>query len=379
MYKSMSRISGTTKLNKSQDGVVSLLVTMVLMIVISLIALGFAQIARRNQGAQLDQQLSTQAFYAAESGVNDAAQIVSAQLQAGVVSPSQMGRTTCTDAGTNNIYSSLNTNSALGAAADNIAYTCVLVDPTPPTLETDIGTTSKIIPVSASSNISDIKLMWSTNKSTTTPANGCPHSVTLPTATAWGSCGVGVLRVDLVPTDGGSPADAATLAKETMTFFVVPMAPGSAGATNAVTYTGANASTGNTHNIVGVICQNTTANCTVKVDTSSVSHQNYYLRVSSEYEDSLLQITADNASGTALPLSGSQVIIDSTGKAQDVVRRIQVYVPIGLMSNQLSDYAIESTDSVCKRFAVMTNHYIGTELTGLGVNDNNPTLNPLCQ
>jgi hypothetical protein len=244
-------------------------------------------------------------------------------------------------------------------------------------LQTDISTTSKIIPVSATSNINSINLMWSTKKTTTTPANGCPNSVRLPTATAWGNCGMGVLRVDLVPADNSTPTNATTFAKQTLTFFVVPMAPGSAGATNTVTYGGANSSTNNDNNIIGVDCQNTALNCTVKINTAGYAHDAYDMRVSSEYEDSSLEVTATGASGN-LPLSGAQVVIDSTGKAQNVVRRIQVYVPIGIVSNQLSDFAIESTDSICKRYVVMNGFY-QSEVGPTGVTANNPSLDPVCQ
>jgi Tfp pilus assembly protein PilX len=375
---SIIKPNSKTKLRQSQEGVVSLLVTMVLMIVVSLIALGFAQVARRNQGQQLDQQLSTQAFYAAESGVNDAAQIVTTELNApNNVPANNLSRTTCTAGGYNNVYLPLNTHAALGTNAENVSYTCVLINPTPGAIQTDISTTSKIIPVNATSNITGINLMWSTKKTTTTPANSCPTSVKLPTATAWGNCGMGVLRVDLVPVDNSAPTNATTLAKEALTFFVVPMAPGGAGSTNTVTYGGASSSTSNTNNIVGVDCQNTGPNCTVKINTAGYTHQAYDMRVSSEYEDSALEVTATGATG-ALPLSGAQVVIDATGKAQNVVRRIQVYVPIGVESNQLSDYAIESTDSICKRYVVMTGYY-ANEIGALGINANNPTLDPLCQ
>ena len=61
------------------------LLTMILMIVVGLIVLGFAQISRRNQRQALDRQLSTQAFYAAETGVNDAANLIKTAVQAGTV------------------------------------------------------------------------------------------------------------------------------------------------------------------------------------------------------------------------------------------------------------------------------------------------------
>ena len=47
-----------------------------MIVIISLIVLGFAQLARRNQRQTLDSQLSTQTYYAAESGVNAALRIV---------------------------------------------------------------------------------------------------------------------------------------------------------------------------------------------------------------------------------------------------------------------------------------------------------------
>lgn len=363
----------TIRLRRSQEGVVSLLVTMVLMIVISLIALGFAQIARRNQGQQLNQQLSTQAFYAAESGVNDAARIFLTQLAAGVPA-SQLSRTTCNAGGTGNVYLPLNGGS-LGSPASNIAYTCVLINPTSGKIETNISTTSKLIPISAASNINSIDINWSTLGASPNPTNGCSATVQLPTAAGWGACGMGVLRVDLVPTDNGAPTDAATLAKETLSFFVVPIKTGPP--TPVVTYGGPASSTNNVNNIIGSHCKNPTPNCAVTIDTSAYAHKSYEMRVSSEYEDSQLQITAN---GGSLPLDGAQVVIDATGKAQNVVRRIQVYVPLNLQSNQLSDYAVETTDSICKRYVVM-NGYYASDMGTVNVNSNNPNpaINPYCQ
>jgi hypothetical protein len=60
-----------------------------------------------------------------------------------------------------------------------------------------------------------------------------------------------------------------------------------------------------------------------------------------------------------LGLAGSQIIIDSTGRAQDVLRRIQVRMSVdaGGSKNQLPDNALQSTDSICKRFATMNGYF----------------------
>jgi Tfp pilus assembly protein PilX len=70
--------------NSSQTGMVSIMVTMLLMLVITLIVLGFAQVSRREQIQTLDRQLSAQAFFAAESGVNDAISVIKQRLAQGL-------------------------------------------------------------------------------------------------------------------------------------------------------------------------------------------------------------------------------------------------------------------------------------------------------
>src|ERR1700761_8288581 len=65
------------RIRRDEQGMVSILVTMIMVIVISLIVIGFAEVSRRNQREALDNQLSTQAYYAAESGVNAAVQYFS--------------------------------------------------------------------------------------------------------------------------------------------------------------------------------------------------------------------------------------------------------------------------------------------------------------
>lgn len=61
---------------------------------------------------------------------------------------------------------------------------------------------------------------------------------------------------------------------------------------------------------------------------------------------------------SSLGLKGAQIKVDSTGKAQDVLRRIQVRLPLNATGsqNQLPDNALQSTDSICKRFSAMDDY-----------------------
>jgi len=342
--------------------------TMVLMIVISLIVLGFAQISRRNQKESLDRQLSTQAFYAAETGVNDARELIQNALASGTAPADVADKTGCTDSGAGGFYGSL--NPVIDAAA-NVKYSCLLVDPTPDVLRySDVGTTSIIVPVSSASGeaFSRIKIDWQTKNMPTNPNNGCPVSlpasagngVFTPTGVSW-TCGHAILRFDLVPTSGSLTVDG--LRSNAMTTFGVPYRTGG---TTSLPYA---ASTANVNNAIGTRCDVNGCSLTI----NSLSQNSYYLRIRALYRNVALQVEGANAGGSQLELKGAQAVIDSTGRAQDVLRRIQVNVPLGATSqNQLSDYAIQSTDAICKRFSVM-NGFFDTAVNGV------TSSNRLCQ
>jgi Tfp pilus assembly protein PilX len=338
---------------------ISILTTMVLMIVISLIALGFAQVSRRNARESLDRQLSTQAFYAAESGVNDARNLISSAINAGTTVPD---KTACDDNGAGAFYASL--NPVIDSARD-VEYSCLLVDTAPTELRySDVGSPSTIIPMTSAtgSNFSTLDLSWQ-SKVASSPITGCPTSVvsTFSNSASW-TCGYGVLRVDLVPTAGGS-LTADGLRNGTMTFFAEPF---SSGGSTSIAYA---AGAANTNNLVGTRCTNTGCALTI----TGLSANSYYMRVTSLYKNVALQVTADDSSSNAIELQGAQAVIDATGKSGDVLRRIQVNVPLRSTSkNELSDYAIQSTDAICKRFAVMDG-YFDSSVTGV------TSTNRLCQ
>lgn len=347
------------KVRHSQAGTVSIMTTMVLMIVISLIVLGFAQISRRNQKQSLDRQLSTQAFYAAESGVNDVHELINNAVASGTPIPD---KTSCSDLGAGGFYGALTPDID---AAKNVKYSCILVDPSPTQLRySDIGTTSTIVPMNSATgaNFSQIKITLQSKLVGGSPITGCPTSTAnaLKTSGAW-SCGYGLLRFDLVPTSGSS-LDADGLRNSTMTTFAVPF---SSGGISTVPYA---AGTGNPNNLIGMSCNNT--NCSLGI--TGLTQNSYYLRVTSLYRDVAMQVTANGAGGP-LEIAGAQAVVDSTGKAQDILRRIQVNIPLRNTSrNLLSDYAIQSTDAICKRYAVMQG-YFDSSVSGV------TSTNPLCQ
>lgn len=328
-----------------QKGMAAIIVTMVTMVVISLIVLGFATISRREQGQTLDQQLSTQAFYAAETGVEDAKSVITAAIQDGKPVPSK------TDCDTNTT-SGYTPNYPIGAgtvldSTHSVSYSCLLVDPTPTSLEYNgVGTDNVIVPITSSSVITRFVITWKpTNVPTGSPST-CPSSTSnsFSLQSKW-NCGYGLLRMDLVPTEGA--LSRASLSSNTLTAFFEPTRNSASG---NISYSG---NTGRP-NIVAANCTiGSYSECSATI-VGLAGQRNFSLRLNSLYQPSDVTIVPFNSS-TQLGVSGAQAMIDVTGKAQDVLRRIQVRVPVGA-SGETAGFALQTNGALCKRFKVTPNY-----------------------
>lgn len=362
----MSTTEPTKQGTSKQSGMVSIMVTMILMIVLSLIVIGFAQIARRNSRQSLDRQLSTSAFYAAEAGVNDVRDLIKHY-------GTPVSKPDCTNgSGTEAAYYGHLPSATLDASGD-VKYTCILVDPSVTTLPYTLNYTGTVVPLTAESGtINKLTFTWQKSTASATPTAGCTGALAPSSGPGAWACGYAAVRFDLVRSDG--TFDMATIMGRTMSSYLIPV---TAGAITTPTPTStAGYRTDGGQNLLNTICTNTA--CTLTIDTSLGGSQ-YYLRIMSQYYQGVgLQITGTDASGNPVHFTGAQVLIDVTGKAQDVLRRVQVRVPAtGTSTNLTSDYALQSTDSICKRFDIMTNHYQSDAGNAVPTMDNSG--NPLCK
>lgn len=353
----------------NQQGMVSILVTMILMLVISLIVLGFGQISRREQRESLDQQLSTQAFLAAESGVNAAFHAIQTQTGGSVQEKTQCGP----DSDAGSPYSAANMNTDLPAdGGDTIgSYTCLLITTQLKDISQAVAADGSAVTVPLhpdSTPIRSLQFSWTQDSTiTNTDLNRCtsgssvPSLGSLPVSGAWG-CPYGLLRVDLVPTDSVTRQD---LLNNQTTFFLYPSRTGP----TSLSYGSAKGA---------VHTMSCTLNaCTVKLTNLPAGNFNYSMRLSAVYVGGTVDITATDTpsgnGGTQLILKDAQVLIDSTGKAQDVLRRVQARVALTSPSGTGTTYALQSGSSICKRFGVSGDQF---SITGIKGQDAN---NPFCK
>ncbi len=348
---------------KNQQGMVSIMVTLIMMLVISLIVLSFAQVTRTNQREALNRQLSTQAFYAAETGVNDAVKPLLAHTA--VLSPAD--NSNCNQFITDNNLTAKQTLDSTTA----VSYTCLLVNANPSVLEQkplkqQANTVWPLIDA-AGNAISQLQFTWASNSGGSgTPSTCTDGADVFSPDGASRTCSFGILRIDLLQYNDSNPLDpaiagpdqAASLANHTVTIFAQPTQR----STSAITISDFTASSGRA--IVAqcpIVTAGATSTCTVNVDLRGVaSSSSYYARLTMLYEDSAsVSVTGtDNLRGP-VDFKNGQAVIDATGKAQDELRRIQVRVPLSGVGNSTTvpTNALQSTGSVCKLLTVSSAGY----------------------
>lgn len=84
--------------------------------------------------------------------------------------------------------------------------------------------------------------------------------------------------------------------------------------------------------------------------TSPGSAQNYFLRLVARYSQAHYRVTVVTASGSSITIPRGQILIDVTGNAGDVFRRVVVKIPLSAQPpiNQI----ILADESICKFFRV---------------------------
>jgi Tfp pilus assembly protein PilX len=327
------------------QGFASIVIAFILIIVLALLTVGFAQLARREQKSALDKQLSTQAFYAAESGVNDTVQNLSSLRAA---PPS---KTTCLAGGPTTV----------GPSANGVQYTCVLVDLTPPNILYDNvqAEEDRYITSSTTAGANTITVNWGSTDGNNTFAGNATGGFT-PASTWNASKHPAVLQFSLTPLNPpSSNLSRDSLANNTFTAYLYPVGNGA----GSIAYSTVN-QPGSTNGAI------VSANCTVsngakypcKATITGVPGGTgpYLFRVVDHYDPSNVNINGQDILGQQIGFDG-QTQIDVTGKAHEVLRRIQVRVPTNA-SYKVPKDALEA-QSACKHFT--TDPVSGTQAVAL--------------
>ena len=324
-------------------GFVSIFAVLIIMGILTLIMVGFSALVRRTQQQTLDNQLSNQAFYAAESGVNDAAKVLA--------SNPAYSKTSCQDTVNDppQFVYTLDSSSSTG-------YTCVLVSTTNSSLDfSNVPVQGQSSPItfnlrsSSANNVSKFDITWSSSITSTKRSD-----TALPVSSSWGN-NLGMLRLDLAPDDVTSGYDRASLVTKSFTFFLYPTSAGSNGpfTVSSAAAAGGSANQGQVYYVNNCSVSGGSVTCTATIQLNPVSTTKYVARLQSLYTSSNVSIrNGFDSSGASISWVAGQANIDVTGKAKDVFRRIQVRLPIN-QNGLMPTFSLQSANSVCKILSIL--------------------------
>lgn len=314
------------------------MVASVLMVIMALITLGFTRLVQNEQRQVIDNQLSRQAFYAAESGINIAAS------RPGFPGT---GKPLCDVSEYN--------NGQVSPIEPGVAFTCLLINPTPEDLvfSNDSITTnkSKVVPIKTDPRPSTITFQWKdvNNQRVEADCNSIPEFGI--NAGAWNK--VSPLKVDLIGIPNG------TFNRDDLinTQFNAVFTPCEGTAATRVEYNDAKDAQ-NIGKIIPVSCNITGEYpCAVTITNVIGNQSEFYAKFSAIYGEINVRITANDSNNDRLLFSNAQAVVDSTGRANDVFQRLQARVPLYNNYN-LPLAAIQTQEDICKLYQVQQNQVV---------------------
>ena len=328
-------------LRNSEDGFASIVIALILIIVLALLTVGFAQLARREQATSLNKQLAIQANYAAESGINDAIIDIKNSVYTAAKGNTSFNRCMTPPAG------SATSNNTIDSGTQ-VLYTCLLIDLSPNNLQFNITAYGdKYTTFQTSSALRQMTFAWgSTNTSSATfPTSAqlgqfTPHS-------NWGNFPP-VLQVTLTPYSAGN-FSRSNLINNSFTTYLYPSSSG----TSSINYSAGNIGSSINGPIISGQCSNvgyqqsgSTYPCQATIN--NLSGSNYSLQLISYYKDANVDIVGQDNIGNSVNFIKAQAKIDVTGEAKSVLKRLEVRYPYTQDNNNLPPFAL-NIDNLCKR------------------------------
>lgn len=380
---------------KSQEGMASIVVVSILVVIITIISIGFARIMNRTINNSANRQFSSEATYAAQSAINDVASYISQAGNSNVYSDNCTGSGSLIGDSTSKgpFYYASNLS---GDASKSAHYTCLLLNQTPYDVRYDnlSANKSRVVRVKTSAfqtategSLEKLLVSWrASDSSLTNMAPDCipapappvaPSGITycqsspLRDETRWNvDKTVPMLRMTIYPIPTNN--DISDLEAKSKTIFLLPQD----GVGNTPDITWGDIKDGAT---LGVHCTNTIAagsfnpstnsnyQCNIILDaltTSAVPGISYfYIRFTPIYNQVNIDIKANDRWQQQLKFVNTQAMIDATAVAGNAAKRLQARVDISSndpSSNDIDlnvspeddgipEQSIRSANALCKR------------------------------
>lgn len=357
-----------------QSGAVSLFLVIFFALLLSVITLGFIRITTEEQQQALTNDLSQSAFDSAEAGVEDAKRALVQYRRSCETDPTgaecnkyknafnanrcdTLSATLATDLGlTLNDDKAVEVRTTAKDETLQQSYTCLKIAlNTKDYVRKLEANTSDLIPINGVSSFDSVTLNWFIAKdaglSTGTPFKIPNTNQGFPPAEQWDNATPAVMRAQLIQFNkaGFTQKD---LEDNSSTLFLYPVRAGGA-ANGEVPFTRYARKSPN--EAVNITCTTDSSGyaCSAKLLLSGslamTPEKSAFLRVTPLYKGATFQLKLND--GT-VDFDGVQPLVDSTGRANDVFRRIESRIRFDEATGNYPENALETTGDICKGFVV---------------------------
>ncbi len=341
-----------------ESGVVSIISIVIFSIIFTIVAMAYVRSVSSQQKNSLDYDMSTKAYYSAESGIQDA-------LRGIALDPvlRQLGQNTCRN-GSGFI-------GGTGTLDGDLGYTCQIVDTSPREITGNTENVNMIrINPDTSSPSYYLQIRWSSKVEGPLTLVGRDNSRAFPATNKWTDASGERVHPLLKSALISMPSDVAGgITRNNINQFVYFMNP----AVNSGGITQVNVPDIGGNNVQDVSAVVQQADCydnsfitsqahdgsyscaiNLLLDGDNFSGRQFYLRLSSLYGATNYRIRLTDGVGNSLAFEDTQVTVDVTGKAGDVYRRVKQTFPINneFTTNPIPDAAIVAGDGICKQFRI---------------------------
>lgn len=330
-----------------------------LALLLSIMTLSFVRLSVREQRQAIDDSLTNRAFYAAESGLEDAKRALQRNFDTDPGNDVVLNETVCRAAELPLLtFDTVNVNSVVLSADLNTFYTCQLIDLSPPDYQAELdewgSVTLPLVPAGGGA-FSNVVIQW--HQKGPSPYNGdydLPSSAATPNLDDYGTWRSGVGRPAMLRAQFFSTPTSGNLSRSSFASTAGFLRPSNNGLTTAQSVS----AVGYDKNVLNFRCEDLGAisdgeyACTAILSGFDSSRLNY-LHLNSLYRSTNVRISLVSSTGSELPMQDAQAIVDVTGRVSDVYRRIEARVALTQVY-PLPDYAIWANEEICKDFTIAT-------------------------
>jgi Tfp pilus assembly protein PilX len=327
---------------KNESGLAAFMVTSFIIIILSIVVLGFSQNTRREQRQALDRQLSSQAFYTAESAANETAKALKTN---GSLPDS---KNNCSE-------------TTLPASLDidnTFSYSCVTWDKTPTEIKKDnVDDNGVVYSLQGRDNspIRDVTIKWKSKAGNN--ISGCesanisntsqPNFNDYITSSGGRGCDIGLLRLQLIPYEAGATRD--ILDRDAYTVYVAPTKTSAEASSSPIYKTNTPLNKSSQSNLYYALCSSD-GTCQMTIEQLPIDKP-VFIFAKSYYRKSDIEISGRRINGSAAEFQQAQHLIDVTARANDIVKRVKVYADIAPTYSR-PGYAVQSVNGICKNINV---------------------------